>query len=194
DVAAAKSGQRGSENRRRDQDRRRSLRVPRVRRWLVIAALLIACARHSEPVAETLRESVADDSAERSSLLELAHGATVTERTGELMLELSPLRAIDGEPESYWMNPPHDLPQSMTIALPARSRIDKVGIRTVAHGQWTANHVTFASSLDGRTFIPVTTIKSADSNDPQWFDVKPFEASAIRVTIDDPVLPEHDVR
>ena len=64
------------------------------------AALLAGCVRKGPAApAEAPLEKVADDSAERSSLLELAHGATVTARTGEVMLELSPLRAIDGEPE-----------------------------------------------------------------------------------------------
>ena len=162
---------------------------------IVLAATLIAgCARQEPTKAEAEGEKPADDSAERSSLLELAQGSAVIARSGEVMLELSPLSAIDGDPSSFWMNPPGDLPQSMTVALPARSRVDKIGIRTTARGNWAANHVTFASSLDGLTFTPVTTIKSADTDDPQWFDVKPFEASAIRITVDDPLLPEHDVR
>ena len=159
----------------------------------MIALLLAACSRRPEPAAEAPQDKPADDSAERTSVLELAHGATVISRSGELMLELSPIRAIDGEPASFWMNPPHDLPQSMTIALPARSRIDKIGIRTISHGAFTANHVVFESSLDGRKFMPVTTVKSADSNDAQWFEVKPFDASMIRVTMSDPMIRDHDV-
>ena len=82
----------------------------------------------------------------------------------------------------------------MVIALPARSRIDRVGIRTVPGGALTANHVTFEGSLDGRTFKQLTTIKSANSGGPQWFDVPPTQASYIRVTMADSVLPDHDVR
>jgi hypothetical protein len=110
------------------------------------------------------------------------------------MLEVSALNTIDSEPSTFWMSPPRDLPQSIVIAVSARSRIDKVGIRTTAKGVFTANHVTFESSLDGRTFAPVTKVKSADSSNAQWFDVKPFEATYLRVTIDDSLLPSHDVR
>jgi len=158
--------------------------------------LLAGCAKREPPPSRTAAaaDKWLDDSAERLSLLDLAHGATVVGRTGEAMLEVSALRAIDGEPGSFWMSPPQDLPQSMVVALPARSRIDKLGIRTAARGTFTANHVTFETSIEGRTFTPLTTIKSADTSDPQWFDIKPAEAAYVRVTIVDSVLPGHDVR
>jgi len=92
------------------------------------------------------------------------------------------------------MNPQGDLPQSFTITLPARCRIDKVGIRTVSHGGYTAGRVMFESSVDGKSFTPVITFKSADTDDPQWFEAKPFDATAIRVTAIDGFLPKHDVR
>jgi len=166
-----------------------------LKRFGIIFVILAACAPEkpaAEPPAHVA--AAANDAAERSSVLELARGASVVDRTGEVLLDFSGVRIIDGEPGSFWMNPPHDLPQSMTIALPARSRIDRIGIRTVSHGTFTAGHVAFESSIDGRTFTPVITIKSADSDDPQWSDVKPFEASLIRVTLVDAFLPQHDVR
>jgi hypothetical protein len=163
--------------------------------FAIIVLIFAACAQETpapEPPAH-VAAAVTDD-AERTSILELARGATVIDRTGEVLLDFSAARAIDGEPGSFWMNPPHDLPQSMTIALPARSRIDRLGIRTVSNGAFTAGHVAFESSIDGRTFTPVITIKAADSDEPQWSDVKPFEASLIRVTLVDAFLPQHDVR
>ena len=120
---------------------------------------------------------------ERANVLQLAHGATVISRTGELLLQTSALHAIDGDEGTFWMNPPNDLPQSMTIELPSRTRVDKIGVRTEANGAFTANHLTFSASTDGRTFAPVKTIQAKDSNDVQWFDVKPFEATQIRVSI-----------
>jgi hypothetical protein len=163
---------------------------------LSLAGLFLAsCARREPPSSSkaAVENKLLDDAAERLSLLDLAHGATVVERTGEATLEVSALRAIDGEPSSSWMSPPHDLPQSMVIAVPARSRIEKVGIRTIARGAFTANHVTFETSIDGRTFTRAITIKSADSSDPQWFDIKPAEAAYVRVTMVDSLLPGHDV-
>jgi hypothetical protein len=129
-----------------------------------------------------------------TDVLQLAHGATVISRTGELLLQTSALHAVDGDPGTFWMNPPGDLPQSMTIELPSRTRINKIGVQTEANGGFTANHVTFASSIDGRTFTPVKTIQAKDSADVQWFDVEPFEATHVRVSMDDSLLAGHDVR
>src|SRR6266571_8747227 len=107
---------------------------------LLLALLAIAPAQKKEDFT---------DAAERLSLLDLAHGSTVVSRTGEVLLDFSALRAVDGDPGSFWLSPMHDLPQSMVIALPARSRIDRVGIRTLPKGAFTPNHVTFETSIDG---------------------------------------------
>jgi hypothetical protein len=158
-----------------------------------IALLLIAACTQEQPAPE-LPSTAPTDAAERTSILDITRGTTVVDRTGEVMLDYSPLRAIDGEPGSFWMNPPGDLPQSMTFALATRSRIDKVGIRTMPGGGFTAGHVTFEGSSDGRTFTPLITIRSSDTREAQWFDIKPFDASSIRVTVVDGLLPDHDVR
>lgn len=164
---------------------------------LAIVLLIFAACAQEKPAAEApspLAQAPPNDATERESLLEMLHGATVTTRTGEVLLDFSVLRVIDGDPGSFWMNPPGDLPQSFVIALPARSRIDKVGIRTVSHGGFTAGRVMFESSTDGKTFTNVLTVKSADTDDAQWFEVKPFETTSIRVTAIDGFLPKHDVR
>ena len=162
-------------------------------RRLAISLLLIAACAQEKPAPEP-QPTAPSDAAERTSILDITRGTTVVDRTGEVMLDYSPLRAIDGEPGSFWMNPPGDLPQSMTFALAARSRIDKVGIRTLDGGGFTAGHVTFEGSSDGRTFTPLITIRSSDTRQAQWFDIKPFDASSIRVTVVDGLLPDHDVR
>jgi len=166
-----------------------------MKRLLLSLIVAAACAKPSSPTAPAPKTAAADpDAAERVSLLDMAHGATVVSRTGEMMLELSALRAVDGDPGSFWMNPPHDLPQSMTVALPARSRIEKVGIRTFDKGGFTAGHVSFEASDDGKRFTPLATITSADSKEPQWLAIKPLDASYVRVTMVDPMVPDHDVR
>src|SRR5207245_9066119 len=140
----------------------------------LLALLLIAgCAKQelTPPSRPKPRSGLAfetkapDDTPERQSLLDLSRGAAVLSRTGESMLQFSALQAIDGDPGSWWATPPRDLPQSMIIALPARSRIDAVGIRTVAGGRFTAGHVQFDGSLDGRQLTPLATINSAESGD-----------------------------
>jgi hypothetical protein len=161
------------------------------------ACLFVACTREAPPqksAAPASAETRVDDSAERTNLIDLANGTTVIGRTGEALLEYSALRTIDGDPESTWLPPPHDLPQSITFALPARTRIEKVGMRTVAKGGLTAKHVQFEVSADGQRFAPLTTTTSAVSNDAQWFDVRPAVATHLRVTMIDSVSKQNDLR
>lgn len=164
-------------------------------------AMMLACARRAQQPARSgkeaskyhrLDERPPDDGAERTSVLTLARGATVVSRTGELLPEDSALRAIDGDPMSFWMAPPHDLPQSMTIALPARTRIEKVGIRT--DETLPAKHIQVDASADGVTFQPLTTISSRETPDPQWFDVSGVEAAYLRVTLVDRVADAREPR
>lgn len=160
---------------------------------LLLVLLLAGCAKPQAP-APAAAPAADDDSAERASLLDMAHGATVVSRTGETMLEVSALRAVDGDFGSFWMNPPHNLPQSLVVALPARSTIDRIGIRTVPKGGFTAKHVSFEISNDGQTFTPMATITSTDTKNPQWSATKPADALYVRVTMLDSFLPDHDVR
>ena len=124
----------------------------------------------------------------------MAHGGTVVARSGEALLDVSALNTIDGDPASFWMTPMHDVPQSMTFAFPARTRIEKVGIRTTAKGGFGTNHVTFETSVDNRAFAPLASIASKATADAQWLDVTPIESNYIRVTIRDSAVPDHDVR
>ena len=122
----------------------------------------------------------------------LTRGAVVTDRTGELFLDASAIRAIDGDPGSFWMSPPADLPQTITIALPARSRIDKVGIRS--DPSYPANHIRFDSSGDGRAFTPLASVMAIRTSDAQWFNVPATELAYLRVTALDTMQPSADVR
>jgi len=133
-----------------------------------------------------------DDAAERQSLLDLSRGATVVSRTGEGMLQFSAVQAIDGDGASFWAPPPRDLPQSITFALAAQSRIDAVGLRTMTRGRSTVGHIRFDTSPDGVHFSPLKTIQSTETNDAQWFDVAATPATHIRVTILDRLTPDHD--
>jgi len=161
----------------------------------ILVCIGVACARREAPRPATPAiESAIADTDERTSILDIAHGATVVSRTGEAFLGASALRATDGHPGTFWMTPLADLPQSMVVALPSRSRIDRVGIRTFIEGGFAANRVAFEGSSDGKTFLPIIAIKSASTNDAQWFDVKPIELSSIRVTMIDGAVENHDLR
>ena len=168
-----------------------------MRRFLVLAiAVLAACQREKAPVqpapgaAPATRQA---DSAERDSLTSIVRGATIVSRTGEALFETSAAEVIDSDPSTYWLNPPKDFPQSIVIGLPARARIDRVGLRTPAK-TFTANRVQFESSVDGAAWQALTTVTARQTDDAQWFDVAPVEAAFLRATVIDPRPSHTDVR
>jgi len=165
------------------------------RRFAAVALLAIACAKPEapKPQASPIETPVAD-TAERMSMCDITRGGTIISRTGEAVLDISALQTIDGDPGTFWMTPVHDVPQSITIGLPARARIEKVGIRTTGKGGFGANRVTFETSTDGKVFSPLASITSKATDDAQWFDVTPAESRFVRVTIVDSAVPNHDVR
>jgi hypothetical protein len=154
-----------------------------VKRFLLFAFVALAACRRAQPPPPppAPQAAVDDDGAERASLTNIARGATIVSRTAENFLGVAADGAIDGDPSTFWQNPPHDLPQSIVIGFPARSRIDRVGIRS-SKREYTANHVLFETSLDGAAWRPLTTVAVAVKPVAQWFDVTPVEASFLRVT------------
>jgi hypothetical protein len=154
-----------------------------VRRLAFLALIAVAACRQEAPPPAGAAAATADDAAERASLTNIAHGATVISRTGETFLQVGADAAIDGDPATFWGNPPRDLPQSVVIGLAARARIERVGLRTPK--RLAANHVQFEGSLDGATWRPIATIAAAQNDGPQWFNVPPAEASLLRVTMVD---------
>jgi hypothetical protein len=150
--------------------------------FLLALAAAVACRRET-PASQQPLDPMLDDSAERASLTNIAYGATIVSRTGEAFLGVAADTAIDGSPETFWANPPHDLPQSLVVALPARARIDRVGVRTSNRRDLAANHVQFDGSVDGAAWKPIATISSGVTNLPQWFNVAPADASFLRVTM-----------
>jgi hypothetical protein len=164
-------------------------------RLAIVLHVAIACTKAAAPPPSApASEAPVSDAVERLSLCDMARGGTVVSRTGEAILDTSAIHTIDGDPASFWMSPMHDLPQSMTIAFPARTRIERIGIRTAGKGGFSTKHVTFETSTDGRAFSPLASITSKATDDPQWFDVTPVESRYIRVTIPDSAVPNHDVR
>jgi len=169
-----------------------------VNRRALLALLLIAsCSRPApQPPAQTpFASKLPTDSVnERSSLLDVARGATIVSRTGEAALITSAINTIDGEIATYWTPPPRDYPQSIVIALAAPSRIDRVGFRSLTNRHAEANHVTFESSMDGANWQPLAAMTSRKIDQAQWTDVAPADAAYLRVTIPDAAYADHDAR
>jgi hypothetical protein len=163
------------------------------RRLLAALLLVLACAKKTNVPRPLEPDKPIDDSAERASLVSLPRGSCVVSRTGEAMLDLSALRAVDSDPVSFWEPPPKDVPQSVVIALPARSMIRRVGFRTTASA-YTAHQVKFETSLDGAVFQPLATVTSAATGDPQWFTVPSTTTALLRVTMLDLATSGRDPR
>jgi len=169
-----------------------------------VCCLLSAVCKNHEPVIparptpEQVRaahiEEAPDDSAERHNLLNIARGAAIVSRTGEITLENSAVKVIDGDPRSDWMSPTNDLQQSITISLATRSRIEAIGASSSK--RLPAKTVRYETSLDGRTFRPLVTQTLENEYGDQYIDIKPpVDAAYVRAsTIDGYNAPGIDLR
>lgn len=163
------------------------------RRWslplLALAVALLACDRPvtppPPPAADPVGPPAEDIAAEKKNLLNMAYGATVISRTAELTLGASPALTIDGHPETGWVSPPADTRQTLVLALPARARIDEVGLQTPAARHLEVRGALFEGSLDGVTFRRLYEPKFDSQRSPQLVAVEPAEAKYVRVTTTD---------
>lgn len=154
---------------------------------LLVAA--VACNREApsrqqaaKPAA-TKEPSGPDDTIERQNLLNFAHGAAVVSRTGEFSLAASAVAAIDGDITSGWTVNNGDYPQTMTIALATRSRIERVGVATTARYNASITTIDLESSIDGVTYTPLAHLDVKHEDGPQLTNVKPVDAVFIRATL-----------
>jgi hypothetical protein len=113
------------------------------------------------------------------NLLNIAYGAAVVSRTGELNLEASAAHAIDGLSFSTWSSSPGASAQTLVFALGGPSRIERVGVTTVGK-DLAPERVRIAASTDGVAWRDVVTLTPAMKG-TTIVDVKPFEARYLRV-------------
>lgn len=119
------------------------------------------------------------------NLLGLPNGAVILSRTGELSLGMSALNAVDGDPGTVWSTPPGDIQQSMTIALPARSRVDQVGLSNgnLALKQRAIQRLRFEGSDDGIGFKLLKDLEVQTLAPHQLTRIDPADVSYVRVSI-----------
>jgi F5/8 type C domain len=117
------------------------------------------------------------------NLLEIARGAAVVSRTGEAILTSSAVRAIDGDPHTMWVCPPGDPLQTLVYSLPARARVEQLGLRTSGKEEYRASSIRLDLSLDGQNFATAATVTPKVSDEPQFFRISPAEASFVRVSV-----------
>ncbi len=159
------------------------------RRWGVPPLALVALLACSKPAAEPPRPrgpanpaQSPDVAAEKKNLLNMAYGATVISRTAELTLQNSAALAIDGNAETGWISPPYDTLQSFVLALPARTRIEQVGLQTSPSSSLEVRRALFEGSADGRTFTKIYEARFEPQQQVQLVAVDPVEAKYIRMT------------
>jgi len=163
--------------------------------FLLILIAVAACNRAPEPppAAPAPQRATNEDvtpiatptlDIDGDNLLNLAYGAALVSRTGELNLESSAVNAIDGMSFTAWNSPPAGASQTLVFALGGPSRIEQLGVTTIDKNQ-TPAQVRFAASPDGRSWRDVITIEPAHKGTTMK-DVPPFEARYLRVETIEP--------
>jgi hypothetical protein len=137
----------------------------------------------SVPVPVAAQPAVAD--AEPRNLASMIRGGAIVSRTGEMMLEQTPVRLIDGDVSSHWTTPPADLQQSCVISLAAPARLTGFGLGTFEKQNLAVKRVRIETSLDGRTFTPAASMSLTASDAIQDQKVTPVDARYIRLSIDE---------
>lgn len=118
------------------------------------------------------------------NLLNLAYGAAVVSRTGELNLETSAVHAIDGMSFTSWTSTPGDPGQTLVFAFGAPSRVEQLGVTTKLKNQ-SPEKVRFSASSDGRSWREIVTIEPLNRG-TKMTAVPPFEARYLRVETIEP--------
>lgn len=119
---------------------------------------------------------------DRDNLLDVARGATVLWRSGELNLEYSALHGIDSMATTLWSTPPRGPEQSFIVALGAPARIDRLGALFASKAPLIPAAVRFEASADGRNWREVFLLEPQERGGRQVRDVPPFEALYLRVS------------
>ena len=167
-----------------------------LRLLLVLLPAIHACKRAPEPPPPPPRPPQQTEPAEATSialpvqdidgdnLLNVAYGAAVISRTGELNLEMSAMHAIDGMSPTLWTSPPAGAAQTLVFAFGAPSRVEQLGVSTQQAAQ-SPERVRFSASSDGRSWREITTMQPADRG-TKYVEVTPFEARYLRVETIEP--------
>ncbi|HEX3108201.1 MAG TPA: discoidin domain-containing protein [Thermoanaerobaculia bacterium] len=107
-------------------------------------------------------------------------GASIASRTAELDLQHSAVRMIDTSNATGWVTPPSDTVQAVVVSLPARARIDRAGVVTVASSA-AVRDLRIDFSLDGETFTRAVMLNAKQADGEQAVPVvPPVEAQYVR--------------
>ena len=157
-----------------------------IRRALVVLLVAAACNRGTEPAQKKAAEPARNVDTDGRNLLNIATGAAVLSRTGELDLETSALHAIDGMNTTRWTSPPGDANQTLIFSFGAPVRVEQLGVTIDAPENETPQTIVFSASADARAWRQVLVSHPKASTDPQLTNVEPFEANFLRVELLEP--------
>jgi F5/8 type C domain len=149
----------------------------------VLAAALFAAFCAPRQTQKTPSATAAPSAAAAPNLLSLSQGAAVVSRTSEAVLDASAVRAIDTDPHTMWVSPPDDPQQTLVFSLPARARIDQIGLRSGSKAVHLASGIRFDLSTDGQNFTPVATIRPVVSETAQMVRIPLTNAAFVRVNV-----------
>ncbi|HET7710303.1 MAG TPA: discoidin domain-containing protein [Thermoanaerobaculia bacterium] len=147
---------------------------------IFMAVLAFGCGRE-KPAQSPSAVQKPFDADERANLLNLAYGASVVSRSAESMFDFAAIRAIDGDPASYWLSPPFDTRQTLVFSLPARSRIGSIGLQTADRPELAVRMARVAFSADGTAFSAPVDLRLQPTGALQLTRIAPIDASFVRV-------------
>ena len=152
---------------------------------LLVCLVLIACERSPVPSKQPAakKEIVApaiEPDTDADNLLNLAYGAAVVSRTGEMHLETSAAHAIDGLHGTSWFSSPGAPDEVLVFSLLAPSRVTQVGVTPLA-GEYAVRKIAFDTSMDGREWRELVTMQPENKDSRQLVSVPGTVARFIRV-------------
>jgi hypothetical protein len=116
--------------------------------------------------------------------LNLVYGGAVVSRGGELHLETSAVHTIDGFAETAWTSAPGATEETLVYSMLTPTRLQRVGVTTM-RGDDAVESVAFDTSMDGKTWTKLATLKTERTDEQQFVSVKPTVARYLRVRTSD---------
>lgn len=158
---------------------------------VLLAFLALTACRKEPPAAPTPQPAPTANAPappgeiDTDNLLNLAYGTAVAFRGGELNLESSAVHAIDGFSNTFWISAPGTPEETFVFSLLAPAQIRRVGVSAQQSGE-RMESVAFQTSMDGKSWRDLATIRLEGTDARQFATVTPTVARYLRVHTFDP--------
>jgi hypothetical protein len=153
-----------------------------VRKLALLACLFALACERAAPVVEQTPPPAPqiEPDTDAENLLNMAYGAAVVSRTGELNLEYSAAHAIDSIGTSAWISSPGAPDETLVYSLLSPARIARVGL-TTSQGDQVPKRVAFDASMDGDEWRELLAVDVQNHSEKQLWPVTPTVTRYIRV-------------